>query len=81
MIKLYQWFHSVQKICSPGVSLLLFLVTVFGSSSLNAQTQQAAPAASEITRAAQSIAKTMDPNTYVLMMMMSMVCVLLEKMK
>jgi hypothetical protein len=72
MIKIYQWFHSVQKFYLPGIFFSLSLLTAFASSPLNAQGQQAAPASGETTRAAQSMARTMDPNTWAMMMTMSM---------
>jgi len=72
MIKLYQWFCAAQSRNLPGGLLIMLLLTVFFGNSLMAQDQQAAPAASEATRAAQSIAKTMDPNSWAMMMTMSM---------
>lgn len=73
MLKLNQWFHATP---STGIASGLFfvlLVTVLASNSLRAQDQQTAPAADEVSRAAaQSIAKTMDPNTWAMMMTMSM---------
>ena len=72
MIKLYQWIHSTQQRNLAGILLLLILAVALTGVPLHAQGQQATPAASETTRAAQSMAKTMDPNTYVLMMTMSM---------
>ena len=72
MIKLYQSFHWKHKVNSSGHLLILFLVTVFASGPLHAQDQQAESGSEGISRAALSMAKTMDPNTYVTMMTMAM---------
>lgn len=72
MIKLYQRFRRMLKVNLPGNVLFLFLITVFASGSLHAQDQQAVSGSEEISRVAQSIAKTMDPNTYFIMMTMAM---------
>ena len=72
MITFCQRLHAMQNLNLTGRLLLLILATAFASNPLQAQSQQAAPTSSETTRAAESIARTMDPNTYVLMMTMSM---------
>ncbi len=72
MITFCKRFHAMQNLNLPGRLLLLLLATAFASNPLQAQSQQAAPTSAEATRAAKSRAKTMDPNTYVLMMTMSM---------
>jgi cytochrome c peroxidase len=72
MIKLNQWFRAAQGTNLPAGLPMMLLLTVFSSNSLKAQDQQAAPASVESTRAAQSIAKTMDPNSWAMMMTMSM---------
>jgi hypothetical protein len=70
MIKLKPWFRT-----APGTKLyaglVLLFVTAFAGSSSMAQDEQAA-ARGEVTRAAEVIAKTMDPNTWATMMTMSM---------
>ena len=70
MGKFIQWMRAAQNTNLP-VGLLL-LVTVFASNAIKAQDQQTIGASGEATRAAQSIARTMDPNTWVVMMTMSM---------
>ena len=72
MIRLNQCFRMAQRINLSGGLLLMLFATVLASSPLKAQDQQAAPAYGDATRAAQSIAKTMDPNTWAVMMTMSM---------
>jgi hypothetical protein len=72
MIKLYQRFRRMQKANLRGYLLFLLLVTVFTSGASYAQEQQTVPGSEEISRVAQSIAKTMDPNSYFLMMTMAM---------
>ena len=72
MIKLNQCISKSQRMILPAGLFLVLLVTVFASNSLRAQEQQTAPASGEVSRAAQSIAKTMDPNTWTMMMTMSM---------
>jgi hypothetical protein len=72
MIKLYQRFHRIRKVNLTGPALFLFLVTLSASGALHAQDQQAESGSEEISRVAQSMAKTMDPNTYFLMMTMAM---------
>ena len=72
MIRLNPWFHAAQRLISPGGLILVMLITLFASNPLQAQNQQAAPDSGEVNRAAETIAKTMDPNSWALMMTMSM---------
>lgn len=72
MIKPNRWFLAMQRIILPGGLLVMLLVTIFASNSLQAQDQQAASASDEANRAAKTIAKTMDPNSWAMMMTMSM---------
>lgn len=72
MIKLNQWFHATQSTGLAGILFLVLLVTVLASNPLQAQDQQAAPDSDKANRVTESIAKTMDPNTWALMMTMSM---------
>ncbi len=72
MIKLKQLFHSTQSTGLAGGLFLVLLVTVLASNPLQAQDQQAASGTDEVNRAAQTIAKTMDPNSWAMMMTMSM---------
>ncbi len=72
MTKLNQWFRAAQSANLAGGLLLMLLVTLFSSNSLKAQDQQTTYGSGEATRAAQVMAKTMDPNTWAVMMTMSM---------
>ena len=72
MIKLSQKIHSIRKVNLRGSLPFLFLVTVFASGLLHAQEQQGTSDSEQFSRAAQTMAKTMDPNTYITMMTMAM---------
>ena len=72
MIKLYRNFKRMRKVLLRGHLPFLFLVTVFASGLLHAQEQQPASDSEQFSRVAQTMAKTMDPNTYFTMMTMAM---------
>ena len=72
MIRLNQWFRVAQRLNLSAGLLAILSVTVLASSPLKAQDQQATPDSGEYTRAAQAMARTMDPNTWAVMMTMSM---------
>ena len=72
MIELKQCFRAAQKFSSFAGLPAILSVAVLASSPLKAQDQPTTPYTGEVTRAAESIARTMDPNSWAMMMAMSM---------
>ena len=72
MIKRNKWFTAAQSFNFSGGLLAMLFVVIFAGNPLNALGQQATSASDEMNRAAKTIARTMDPNSWVVMMTMSM---------